>query len=55
MDVETYTVEQLCLILHTHRRTVYRMIETGQLQAFRLGRQWRVTREALEKFMNSKE
>lgn len=32
------------------RSTFYKLVQSGKLQAFRVGKQWRVTREELERF-----
>lgn len=32
------------------RSTLYRLLNSGELKGFRIGRQWRVTREALSQF-----
>lgn len=38
-------------ILGTGKNNVYRLLASGQLKGFRVGRNWRVTGEALESFM----
>ena len=45
-----YTTEQVAQLFQTSRRTVQHWIRTGQLEAFRIGREWRVEAEALRKF-----
>lgn len=49
-DIEVYTLEEVQHLLQVTRRTLYNWIKSGKLKAFRAGRQWRVTREALEDF-----
>lgn len=49
-DIEVYTLKEIEDLLHVTRRTLYNWIKSGQLKAFRIGKEWRVTREALEEF-----
>lgn len=49
-DIEIYTLEEIQEILHVTRRTIYNWIKDGKLKAFKVGKGWRVTREALEDF-----
>ena len=49
-DIEVYTLKEIEDLLHVTRRTLYNWIKSGQLKAFRVGKEWRVTKEALEEF-----
>ena len=49
-DIEVYTLEELAEILQVTRRTIYNWIKGGKLKAFKVGKSWRVTREALNEF-----
>lgn len=49
-DIEVYTLEEVQTLLQVTRRTLYNWIKDGKLKAFRAGRQWRVTKDALEAF-----
>ncbi len=49
-DIEVYTLKEIEDLLHVTRRTLYNWIKSGQLKAFRIGKEWRVTKEALEEF-----
>lgn len=49
-DIEVYTLKEIEDLLHVTRRTLYNWIKGGKLRAFRVGKEWRVTREALEEF-----
>lgn len=52
-DLEVYTLKEIEDLLHVTRRTLYNWIKGGKLKAFRIGKEWRVTREALEQFMET--
>jgi len=42
-----HTVQEVAELLRLSRRTVYRMIESGELEATKVGREWRVSEESL--------
>lgn len=52
-DIEVYTLKEIEDLLHVTRRTLYNWIKGGKLKAFRIGKEWRVTREALEAFLET--
>ena len=53
MQYENLTLQQVVRILNCSYMTVYKMVTTGKLKAFRVGtKDYRVRREELEKFMN---
>ena len=49
-DIEVYTLEEIIELLGVTRRTLYNWIKDGKLKAFKAGREWRVTRKALDEF-----
>jgi len=49
-DIEVYTLEEIVQLLQVTRRTIYNWIKDGKLKAFKAGRKWLVTREALNEF-----
>ena len=49
-DIEVYTLKEIEDLLHVTRRTLYNWIKNKKLKAFRIGKEWRVTREALQEF-----
>ena len=49
-DIEVYTLKEIEDLLHVTRRTLYNWIKGGKLKAFRIGKEWRVTEEALVAF-----
>jgi excisionase family DNA binding protein len=48
MPQELYSVEQVAERLGLHVRTVRNYVRSGRLKAVRIGKQYRITREALE-------
>lgn len=39
-------------LLGVGKNTIYRLLNSGELQGFRIGRGWRITEESLREFMN---
>ncbi|MBM7114921.1 helix-turn-helix domain-containing protein [Archangium primigenium] len=48
MSQDLYTVEQVASLLDLHVRTVRVYVREGRLKATRIGKQYRITREAIE-------
>ncbi len=46
-----YTVEQVADFLQVHWQTVLNYIKGGKLEAVRLGKGYRISKEALDKFI----
>ena len=47
------TVAEVATVMRVSRMTVYRLIRRGQLQAIRVGRNYRVREDDLEKYLES--
>jgi excisionase family DNA binding protein len=45
------TIREVSAVLRIGRVTALRLVQSGQLRAFRAGRSWRIKREDLEGFM----
>ncbi len=39
------TIKDLQKLLHIGRNTALRLVQSGEIEGFKVGRQWRVTRE----------
>lgn len=48
-----YTLKEVEQILDVSQRTLYRWIDSGSLKAFKAGRTWRVSEEALQEFIEN--
>lgn len=49
-ELKVYTTEEVMGVLKVTKRTLYNYIKAGQLKAFKVGREWRVTEDALREF-----
>lgn len=47
---QVYSIDEAAQMLRVHPDTIRRMIKRGELQANRVGRQYRIPRSELEKF-----
>lgn len=50
-DAKVYTTVEVQDILKITQRTLYRYIKAGQIKAIKMGREWRITEEALKDFL----
>lgn len=50
-EIKAYTTEEVQAILKVTRRTLYRYIKANQIKVVRLGREYRITEEALRDFL----
>ena len=49
--VQYLSVKQMAEILQVSRRTIYRMIDSGKLPAYKLDHDWRIAKEDLDQFL----
>jgi excisionase family DNA binding protein len=45
---DVMTLQQLAMYLCIPRSTIYRLVQTGRLPAFKVGRQWRVSLQLVQ-------
>ena len=50
-DIKVYTTEEALEVLKVTQRTLYRYIKAGQIKAIKLGREYRITEDALKDFL----
>ena len=50
-DIKVYTTDEALEVLKVTRRTLYRYIKAGQIKAIRIGREYRITEDALKDFL----
>ena len=50
-DIKVYTAEEVLGILKVTKRTLYNYIKAGQIKAIKLGREYRITEDALKDFL----
>lgn len=45
------TLKELQELLHIGKNTALRLVQNGEIDAFRVGKQWRILRESVVKFL----
>lgn len=50
MAKDIYSLADLAERWHVDRLTVYRLVTSGKLRAFQVGKQWRVTAETVAEY-----
>lgn len=48
---EILTLKELQELLHIGKNTALRLVQSGEIDAFRVGNQWRALRESVAKFI----
>lgn len=51
IENEYLTPKEVMKLLYIGRNTFYKMVNSGELPAFRIGKLWRVSRKALENYV----
>lgn len=52
MEDKFYTINQVAEILDLHHKTIRNFINAGKLRASKIGKQWRISEEDLNSFMD---
>lgn len=55
IEEEFYTTEELATKLKLNVMTIYRYIKAGKLKAHKIGKEYRISRTEIEKFMKNTE
>ena len=48
-----YTVDDLVVMFDVHPETIRRMLKSGELKGFKMGKGWRITEEEVERYIGS--
>ncbi|EQF23236.1 DNA binding, excisionase family domain protein [Clostridioides difficile CD160] len=54
MEEKFYTIDQVADALEMHHKTIRKFIKDGKLKANKVGKQWRISKEDLDRFMDVK-
>lgn len=50
-DYDILTVQDVMKFLYIGKNTVYGLLQSGELKAFRIGKSWRIPRESLTEYI----
>lgn len=51
---EIMTVEEVAEFLYVGKNTIYALLQSGELPAFRIGRTWKIPHSSLEQYILKK-
>lgn len=51
-EPELITFEELCETLMIGRNTAYKLLKSGKLKAFKIGRVWKIPKRAVSDYIN---
>ena len=51
IENEYLTPKEVMNLLYIGRNTFYKLVNSGELPAFRVGKLWRISRQAIEEFV----
>jgi len=46
------TLKELQKLLHIGKNTALRLVQSGEIEAFRVGNQWRIAKDSIIKYIN---
>ena len=52
--MEILTTKEACFLLKTKRITLYKLVKSGEVPAFRMGRAWKFERTAIEAWIRKR-
>lgn len=50
---EIITIDELCENLMIGRNTAYRLLNSGEIKAFKIGKVWKIPQDAVKKYILS--
>lgn len=53
-EPELITIEEIMELLHIGKNTAYQLLENGEIKAFRIGRKWKVEKNAVYEYIREK-
>ena len=51
-DYEILTIDEVIDYLNTGRNSVYKLLISGKLKGFRIGRVWKIPKKSLDKYID---
>ncbi len=49
--VELITIDELCELLMIGRTTAYRLLRSGEINAFKIGKVWKISKASVGKYV----
>ena len=48
---DVLTLKELQVLLHIGKNTALRLVQSGEIEAFRVGKQWRIVKDSIIKYI----
>lgn len=45
------TVDQMCQLLNIGKNSAYKLLKTGEIQSFKIGRIWKIPKDSIDKYI----
>lgn len=52
--IDIITIDELCELLMIGRTTAYKLLRSGEVKAFKIGKVWKISRAALERYIKQR-
>ena len=52
--IDIITIDELCELLMIGRTTAYKLLRSGEVKAFKIGKVWKISRVALERYIKQR-
>lgn len=49
--IDMITIDELCDILMIGRTTAYKLLQSGELKAFKIGKVWKISKSSVEQYI----
>lgn len=49
--IDLITIDELCELLMIGRTTAYKLLQSGGLKAFKIGKVWKISRASVEQYI----
>lgn len=52
--IDMITIDELCELLMIGRTTAYKLLQSGELKAFKIGKVWKISRASVEQYIKER-
>lgn len=52
--IELITIDELCDLLMIGRTTAYKLLQSGELKAFKIGKVWKISKASVECYIKDR-
>lgn len=52
--IDLITIDELCDLLMIGRTTAYKLLQSGELKAFKIGKVWKISRASVEQYIKER-